>query len=71
MTQKKEKKKRVEIASQEISGELNEPRWAVITFEKCAAKNLTYAQAELKIAELAAQKVSGLCLVPNEVAEKL
>jgi hypothetical protein len=51
--------------------ELREPRWAVISFEKTEAQNLTYPQAEQKLAELEAQKVSGLCIVTNEVAERI
>lgn len=51
--------------------ELRQPCWSVVSFEKCAAKNLTYAEAERKIAELAKQGVSGLCLVTDAVAERI
>lgn len=61
-----------EIApAEDFPHELTEPLWAVITFEKCAANNLTYAEAEEKLRELETNKVSGLCIVTNEVAEKL
>lgn len=78
---KKDKKKKSEHVTQidgeaenDVSGnetELRQPIWSVVSFEKCAAKNLTYAEAERKIAELASQKVSGLCLVTDAVAERI
>jgi hypothetical protein len=55
----------------EISFELGEPRWAVVTFESCAAKDLTYEQAFQKMQELKEQNVSGLCIVTNEAAERI
>jgi len=51
--------------------ELREARWSVISFDKCEARNLTYEEAERKIAELEAQKFSGLCIVTDEVAAKM
>lgn len=51
--------------------ELREARWSVISFDKCEARNLTYEEAERKIAELEAQKFSGLCIVTDEVAAKI
>jgi hypothetical protein len=57
--------------AEDFPNELKEPLWAVITFEKCAAKDLTYTAAEEKLRELEAQNVSGLCIVTNEVAKKL
>ena len=51
--------------------ELRQPVWSVVSFEQCAAKNLTYAEAEQKIAELDEKGVSGLCLVTDSVAERI
>ncbi len=51
--------------------ELREARWSVISFDKCEARNLTYEEAERKIAELEAQRFSGLCVVTDEVAAKM
>jgi hypothetical protein len=51
--------------------ELNDPRWSVVSFEARAAGNLTYAQATEKLAELAAQKVAGLCIITDEAAARL
>lgn len=53
-----------------FSGELSAPRWSVITFEKCAAKNLSYAEATEKIQELNRQNVSGLCIITDEAAAR-
>lgn len=51
--------------------ELREARWSVISFDKCEARNLTYEEAEQKLAEMEAQKFSGLCIVTDEVAAKM
>ncbi len=59
------------IPAEDFSSELNELHWAVISFENSMAKNLTYAKAEQKLKELEAENVSGLCIVTNEVAEKV
>lgn len=53
------------------SGELYAPCWSVITFEKCAAKNLSYAEATKKIRQLKRRNVSGLCIVTDEAAERI
>jgi hypothetical protein len=68
-----EKENQAEIASKEedFSSELSEPRWSVVSFENCVADNLTYAQAEQKLKELEAAKVSGLCIITDEAAAKI
>lgn len=79
---KKDKKKKAdekssvtgESAENEFSNvesELHQFVWSVVSFEQCAAKNLTYAEAERKIDELEKQGISGLCLVTNAVAERI
>ncbi|HEX8638064.1 MAG TPA: hypothetical protein VF692_08380 [Pyrinomonadaceae bacterium] len=55
----------------EIESELRQPVWSVVSFEQCAAKNLTYDDAAKKIAELEKQGISGLCLVTDTVAERI
>ena len=52
-----------------FSSELSEPRWSVITFESVVEKDLAYNEAATKMKKLAAKKVSGLCIVTNEVTE--
>ena len=59
------------VSSESAASELREPRWAVVSFEQCVAKNLTYEEAARKIAELEKQKVSGLCLITDEAAERI
>lgn len=59
------------MSSPEVSFELGEPRWSVVTFETCAAKNLTYDEAFQKMRELKEQNVSGLCIVTDEAAARL
>ncbi len=57
--------------AKDFSSEVNEPRWSVVSFEKCAAKNLTYAAAVEKLKQLAAEKVSGLCIITDEAAARI
>jgi hypothetical protein len=47
------------------------PQWSVVSFEKSVASNLTYDKAIEKLNELAAQKISGLCIITDEAAERL
>lgn len=58
-------------SKEEVSFELSEPRWSVVTFESCAAKNLTYEQAFKMMQELKEQNVSGLCIVTDEAADRI
>jgi len=51
--------------------ELREALWSVVSFDKCEASNLTYAEAEQKLSELETQKVSGLCIVTNDTAARI
>ena len=56
---------------EESPNELRLPVWSVISFEKSEARGLTYSEAEQKLSELEAQKVSGLCIVTDEVAARI
>ncbi len=58
-------------SAEEVPGELNAPRWSVVSFEKCVTGNLTYAEASDKLNELYAKKVSGLCIVTDEAAQRI
>lgn len=61
-----------ESASVEDStSEINEPHWSVVSFEKCVAANLTYAEAVAEIERLRKQRVSGLCIVTDEAAARI
>ena len=51
--------------------ELDQPRWAVISFDRCEAGNLTYDAAGRLLAELEAKGVTGLCIVTDQVAARL
>ena len=52
-------------------GELNEPRWSVISFERREAVGLTYSKAAVLLSELDAHDVAGLCIVTNEAAARI
>ncbi len=58
-------------SAENVRSELEAPRWSVVSFEKCAAKNLTYAQAAEKLKQLKAKKVSGLCIITDEAAGRI
>ena len=58
-------------SSENFPNELREPIWSVVSFEKCEASSLTYAEAEQKIKDLEAQNVSGLCIVTDEAAARI
>ena len=51
--------------------ELNQPIWAVVSFDKCEAANLTYPEAAQMMAELDEKKIAGLCIITSEAAVKL
>lgn len=51
--------------------ELDQPRWAVISFDECEAGNLTYEAAARLLAELEAKGVTGLCVVTDRTAARL
>jgi uncharacterized protein (DUF885 family) len=53
------------------ASEISEPRWSVVSFEKCAARNLTYAEALKKLKQLEAKKVSGLCIITDKAAARI
>ncbi len=55
----------------ELSSELNELHWAVITFAGVAARSLTYAEALKQLENHDTQKVSGLCIVTDEAAARV
>ena len=63
--------KEQETSNTNSTSELREPRWSVVSFETRVAKNLSYEEAERKIAELESQKIAGLCLITDEAAERI
>lgn len=71
----KGKKKKVQTETRgetvNFAGELNAPRWSIVSFEKCVAKNLTYPQAEEKLLKFQAEKIAGLCIVSDEAAARI
>jgi hypothetical protein len=55
----------------ELTSELNEPRWSVVSFESVAVRNQTYAEAKQWLEKLQKQNISGLCIVTDEAAERM
>lgn len=61
-----------EVSSEEtISSELNEPVWSVVSFEKSLKNNLTYDEALELMEKSKAKKISGLCIITDEAAQRL
>jgi hypothetical protein len=58
-------------STEDYPNELRLPVWSVVSFEKCEASGLIYMEAEEKLAALEARKVSGLCIVTDEVAARI
>ncbi len=70
-TKKEESRNSKKNHASDTRNELSNPRWSVVSFEARAAGNLTYEQATEKLAELAARKVSGLCIITDEAAARI
>lgn len=60
-----------DASTEVILSELHKPQWSVVTFDSCAARNLTYDEAAQKMAELAKENLSGLCIVTDNASEKI
>lgn len=54
-----------------FSSELNAPQWSVVSFETRLASGLTYNGAAKKMKQLKAKKISGLCIITDEAAERI
>ena len=52
-------------------GELDEPRWAVISERGCEASSLNYDEAGELLRRLVGEKVHGTCIITNEAARHL
>ena len=69
MSAEEEKPEQEEPA--EETNDLREPLWAVIAFDGPIATGLTYDEAMEKISAISEDKKPGLCVVTNEVAERM
>lgn len=54
-----------------VLSELNQSIWSVVSFEKCLQSGLTYDEAVLKMEKSATEKKFGLCIVTDEVAQRI
>ena len=54
-----------------VTSEIDEPAWAVVSFDRTEVSRLTYAQAVFVMNELAAQGTTGLCIITNEAAARI
>jgi hypothetical protein len=51
--------------------DLDEPRWAVVSFRQMEAGGLTYRQAAALLNQLDLNDVTGLCIVTDEAAKRI
>ncbi len=58
-------------SDKDFSSELNTPHWSVVSFETCLASSLTYDNAVKKMKQLKAKKISGLCIITDEAAQRI
>jgi len=54
-----------------MPSELEKENWAVVSERGCEAAQLTYEEARRLVHRLGGEGRHGLCIVTNEVAEKL
>jgi len=54
-----------------IENELEQARWAVISFERREGSGLTYLQAVQLLKDLESRNVTGLAIVTDEAAAKI
>jgi hypothetical protein len=59
------------LETEELTGELNEPRWAVIGSGDRTVRHLTYEQAVECRNVLDAEGIFGLSIVTDETAERV
>ena len=59
------------VHEHETINELEEPRWAVISFERREGTGLTYQQAAHLLSELDSRRIAGLAIVTDEAAAKI
>lgn len=60
-----------EQEAEAAGNELEQPRWAVISFERREGSGLTYQQAIDLLKELESRKVTGLAIVTDEAASRI
>ena len=54
-----------------LMSELEIPRWAVLSFDKVEAGNLSYSDARSLLTDLDAKGITGLCIVTDQTAARL
>lgn len=64
-------RKKAQVNETEVLSELDQPCWSVISFESRVGKNLSYAEARVLLEKLTGEKVSGLCIITDQAAERL
>ena len=58
-------------SSEEFTSELKLSGWSIVTFEGVAVSGLDYEEATKWLRKLEEQKISGLCIVTDEAAERI
>ncbi len=58
------------VAEAEVSSELDEPRWSVVSFDKREAGGLTYRQAAELLGVHDKYGTHGLCIITDDAAKR-
>ena len=61
----------VETSAPLILSELDQPRWSVVSFDRCEANGLSYRQAAALMDDLDSRGVAGLCIISDEAADRI
>lgn len=69
--EKKEARSSGDEKSEVVLSELHEPVWSVVDFERRLHGGLTYEEAAEALEKYRAEKVSGLCIITDEAAERI
>lgn len=57
--------------AEEVSSELSQPCWSVVTYKSIAVSHLTYDEAVQWAEDLKKQGVSGLCVITDAAAARV
>jgi hypothetical protein len=58
-------------AENNLTSELSEPRWSVVSFDAVAVSGLPYEEARNWLEKLGKQNIAGLCIVTDEAAARM
>ena len=68
----KEKSANIAAAAENnLTSEMNDSRWSVVSFDAVAVSGLPYEEARNRLEKLQQQNIAGLCIVTDEAAARM